>query len=54
MHLDGVRPVAIQNDMAYLPSWGGPQADEISFNLALSYSLQYLAASGQPLPLARP
>lgn len=50
-NLEWLRPIAIQNDMGYLPSWGGPQADEMVFNLALSYSLQYLADSGTPLPL---
>ena len=47
-----LRPLAVQNDLGYLPTWGGPQADEFIFNLALSYSLQYLADSGEPLPLS--
>lgn len=50
--LQWLRPIAIQNDMAYLPTWGGPQADEFVFNVALSYSLQYLADSGQALPMS--
>ncbi len=45
-----LRPLAVQNDLGYLPTWGGPQADELVFNLAVSYSLQYLANLGEPLP----
>ncbi len=47
-----VRPLAVQNDMGYLPSWGGPQADELFFNLTVEYSLQYLADLGESMPLA--
>ncbi len=46
-----VRPFALQCNLGYLPSWGGPQADELLFNLTVEYSLQYLAGLGEALPL---
>jgi hypothetical protein len=46
-----LRPLAVQNDLGYLPSWGGSQADELFFNLTVEYSLRYLADMGEPLPL---
>lgn len=46
-----LRPLAIQSDMGYLPAWGGPESGEFEFNAALQYSMQYLAASGDRLPL---
>jgi hypothetical protein len=47
-----LRPFALQGDMGYFPTWGGPQADEIVFDLTLEYSLDYLADSGERLPIS--
>jgi hypothetical protein len=47
-----VRPFALQSEMGYFPTWGGPQADEFIFNLTVEYSFQYLADLGEPLPLS--
>jgi hypothetical protein len=40
-----LRPFALQSEMGYFPTWGGPQADEFIFNLTVEYSLPYLAGS---------
>ncbi len=46
-----LRPLAIQSDMGYLPTWGGPESGEFVFNAEFEYSLPYLAASGERFPL---
>lgn len=46
-----LRPFAIQSDMGYLPTWGGPESGEFAFNAEFEYSLPYLAASGERLPI---
>jgi hypothetical protein len=47
-----LRPFALQSEMGYFPTWGGPQADEFIFNLTIEYSLEYLADSGERLPMS--
>lgn len=41
-----LRPFAIQADAAYLPTWSGYESDVAQADVALSYSMPYLAASG--------
>jgi len=45
-----LRPFALQMDAAYLPRWTGTQLDITEFDAAISYELDYLAASGTHFP----
>ena len=45
-----LRPLAVQADAEYLPRWTGDQLDVTGFDAAISYELDYLAASGTPIP----
>jgi len=40
-----LRPIAIQADAGYLPTWSGYESDLGEADVALSYSMPYLAAS---------
>jgi len=44
-----LRPIAIQADAGYLPTWSGYESDVAQADVALSYSMPYLAASGDPV-----
>lgn len=45
-----LRPFAIQADAEYLPRWTGSQLDITAADAAISYQLDYLAASGTHIP----
>lgn len=47
-----IRPLALLNEMSYLPTWGGPKSGEFVYNFALQYPLQYLADSGDRLQIS--
>src|SRR5690348_4361741 len=47
-----LRPLAIQNDMGYLPTWGGPESGEFIADAIVDYSLKYLVREGVRLPAA--
>lgn len=44
-----LRPLAIQADAGYLPSWSGYETDLAQADVALSYSMPYLAGSGDSI-----
>ena len=45
-----LRPFAFQADGEYLPRWTGSQLDVTAADFCFSYQLDYLAASGTPIP----
>lgn len=46
-----LRPLSMQADAGYLPTWSGPQSGLIFADACIGYQFYYLADEGVPLPM---
>ncbi|HUY29187.1 MAG TPA: hypothetical protein VMV27_17385 [Candidatus Binataceae bacterium] len=47
-----LRPLALQADAGYLPTWRGPESDFLFADACIAYQFYYLSKSGLALPIA--